>query len=546
MKISPQSIRRSMVGVVCVIIVASATLVLSERLLRASGTAEPPTPEQALQQAWQRAKESGSYRFNADVQQTTIPLPTLANVGRQSKQQTVRIEGDTNFATRAMRFTMWNQGSVLDPRSGVEVKVEGDRAYQRQGDQPWQEIDDFTSSFAPSGDFAAFLAGATNVRRITDAAGQTGEYGTDLATDDVISSVVRHPSAWLGYAFDLDGPAFARYVRDRMQEQLAAQGKLPPGAALKLPQQVANLTGRGELWVDADGWPRYEKMQLLFPPNGSERVEAVISVNLSEFGSLSPAVPSTLRSLTTPGVPQAGLAVVFVALAFLALSAAGRSRRVYAGVTVMLCASMAFSSNVQQARAAGALRELADRAAAQRQRGQEFAQYERSQALNAAPAAEPNVSPFTRAQRVRDAQQSVQRLERPRVLAPVSHAAEQAGHGAPSAQDDPNLDSDHDGLPDAQEKILGTDPHNFDSDSDGITDQVELCLGTNPYSADSDKDYITDKNELDGFDLGGTHWASDPLKPDSHGAPVDSCLVFNHRENRSSKVFMNSPRSCIR
>ena len=45
---------------------------------------------------------------------------------------------------------------------------------------------------------------------------------------------------------------------------------------------------------------------------------------------------------------------------------------------------------------------------------------------------------------------------------------------------DPNLDSDHDGLPDLKEIELGTDPMKADSDQDGIADGAEVGQGTDP------------------------------------------------------------------
>ena len=40
--------------------------------------------EDAVKQAWERAREAGSYRYTADVVQNTIPLATITNVGRTS------------------------------------------------------------------------------------------------------------------------------------------------------------------------------------------------------------------------------------------------------------------------------------------------------------------------------------------------------------------------------------------------------------------------------------------------------------------------------
>ena len=45
------------------------------------------------------------------------------------------------------------------------------------------------------------------------------------------------------------------------------------------------------------------------------------------------------------------------------------------------------------------------------------------------------------------------------------------------------LDSDNDGLTDAEEKIYGTDPHNPDTDGDGYLDGAEVKAGYNPLGA---------------------------------------------------------------
>ena len=52
-----------------------------------------------------------------------------------------------------------------------------------------------------------------------------------------------------------------------------------------------------------------------------------------------------------------------------------------------------------------------------------------------------------------------------------------------------DMDSDGDGMSDALEKALGTDPENGDSDGDGISDGDELInFGTNPNEPTSDEE----------------------------------------------------------
>jgi hypothetical protein len=58
-----------------------------------------------------------------------------------------------------------------------------------------------------------------------------------------------------------------------------------------------------------------------------------------------------------------------------------------------------------------------------------------------------------------------------------------------------SADSDEDGLTDAEEAELGTDPNNADSDGDGLADGDEVELGTSPTTADTDGDGYTDAEE---------------------------------------------------
>lgn len=75
-------------------------------------------------------------------------------------------------------------------------------------------------------------------------------------------------------------------------------------------------------------------------------------------------------------------------------------------------------------------------------------------------------------------------------------------------EDDETTDSDNDGLTNAKEKELGTNPYSADSDGDGLPDKLEIeRTKTDPLKKDTDGDGINDGDELD---LG-----LDPLKIDS-------------------------------
>lgn len=72
-------------------------------------------------------------------------------------------------------------------------------------------------------------------------------------------------------------------------------------------------------------------------------------------------------------------------------------------------------------------------------------------------------------------------------------------------------DRDEDGLSDAQELIIGTDPQNPDTDGDGLTDGDEMLVyGTDPLKRDTDGDFLSDWDEV-------MVYGTDPNKPDTDG-----------------------------
>jgi hypothetical protein len=66
----------------------------------------------------------------------------------------------------------------------------------------------------------------------------------------------------------------------------------------------------------------------------------------------------------------------------------------------------------------------------------------------------------------------------------------------PAAPAQGDLDSDEDGVSDAQEASLGTDPANADTDQDGLFDGAEVTAGTDPTLSDSDGDGFGDNAEV--------------------------------------------------
>jgi len=72
-------------------------------------------------------------------------------------------------------------------------------------------------------------------------------------------------------------------------------------------------------------------------------------------------------------------------------------------------------------------------------------------------------------------------------------------------------DRDQDGLSDAQEAVVGTDPDNPDTDGDGLLDGEEvLTWGSNPRNRDTDADILLDGDEVHVY-------GTSPTNPDTDG-----------------------------
>jgi len=108
-------------------------------------------------------------------------------------------------------------------------------------------------------------------------------------------------------------------------------------------------------------------------------------------------------------------------------------------------------------------------------------------------------------------------------LTEVSPAADTDGDGLTNAEEialgsDPTAaDSDGDSIPDSVEIAAGMSSITWDTDGDGVSDAVEISLGTDPTSGDSDGDGVADGEEISS---GGdpTDATSQPVDTDGDGA----------------------------
>lgn len=511
--------RRNRTSLLCLLIgvLCLSGLLLGLPLIRtaASFNSSFATPQEEIRTAWERLQDAGVYSVAAEVEQISHPLATIQNVGKQTERSYLHMDGTVNRFEKTMEMDLWSQGgSVLDTTSSAQIKMEGERAYARSGEGDWQEIQNFTGMFAPGGDFSIFLSSVKNARFV--ASGTPADESAGLTR----------------YAFEVDGYSLANKLQTEIQKQMTAEG-LPPGVEIALSGSYQDMTGSGEVWINADGYPVRQKITLAFPPQEDSTIEALLDVSFSGVDGAPLAGPHagepvSLFATLSRWYTRGGKAQLTTAASTLALLV----------LTVLLFLKWSRSRAFQNALALTVILSLVI-----------------SPLLKSVRAADFFTERQARAEELASANQS----EMQKVLEDI----QQEGKGLPAqvalqaiAADDGD-DSDDDGLTDLQEAVIGTSPFEFDStgmgvsdlqamqalgvaeprllgtetgadsDGDGLTDYQENLLGTSSEPADangdglldgvdSDMDGVSDFDEVNGFEYNGKRWYTDPLEPDTN------------------------------
>ena len=220
---------------------------------RLEGWAQP-SPIEAIRE---RVSAAGSYRFIADVEQTLVPRALPEMIGQTSQRVDVRLEGEVALPERA-HLQMRIEGGGLDAAPVSLVQSGGQTFAQIDGEL--QPIDNPYALATSGNDFLQYLDGAEGLQ----AAEGDGHF-----------------------TFAVNGQRLAQAVRDRMQSALEESGQLPAGVQVASSSAVANISGQGELWLDANGLPRRLALDLEQPGVSPEYdARAHIVVDFAGFGQV--------------------------------------------------------------------------------------------------------------------------------------------------------------------------------------------------------------------------------------------------------------------
>ncbi|MCW5852953.1 MAG: FG-GAP repeat protein, partial [Anaerolineae bacterium] len=466
---------RSLRLVRVVSVILAATLFAALWLARPSASL---ADGERFRAAWEQARRAGSYRFNADIEQTLTPRPLPELIGQTEQQVTLLAQGDVQLPGRARLQLQLSQGLTSIPP--ITLIQQGDQAFIQKGDK-LELVQNPVGAVAPTADFMAYLAAADNVRLV-----DTGPLPRSQS-----------PELFTRYAFDVNGSRFADYLRAQLQERV--QREVGATVTIAVPDQLKRLSGQGELWVDSQGFPRRQTLTLAIPQTtDAYDARATLVMDFRDFGQ-GVALPQPIQGADgawrlTEAAPPAGTAgepssssVLRIAYSLfpipsviLLLGVGGfmvaivrvrrRRRAMYAGIVTLTIISMVGGPLLQVTR----LIDFTDRQA---------------QAASAKTVTE--------------------------ALGLESAGADAKGELLPGVAGP--LAQQTSGSTAQRVAACGDGSDGVDSDNDGLSDRVENCLGTDPYNDDTDGDGLKDGVEVAGFQYQGQTWYGDPLRVDSNG-----------------------------
>jgi hypothetical protein len=434
--------------------------------------------------AWDQATAAGSYRFTADVEQTTTPIASVRNAGRTSTTDQIHLEGGVDLDHDAMEIAVWaGGGSVVDGAGGAAMRVVDGHTSRLRPDGEWEATPSMTDAIAPTGDFLTYLSAAEGVEFL----------GADRRAGRTIER----------FGFQLDASALAEAAARHLEASMRESGDLAAGARLEEPRYYAEMVGGGEVWIDDAGFPVRQILRLDFPEQAGETVGALITTDFTDFGAHD-AVAGDLRTndtwLTSIGdrLPSGTSLALITAFALALVGGAmllARRDDTMRLVSVVLAIAMVVGIVLvprSSVRAAVTDRSTADALSA--------ADLSRAIAEFRSDVSSAHVGP----------------------LAAIAPAAGPSPAG-----------------------LIATGPvlsDDVDTDGDGLTDFVEDSIGTDPAMVDSDSDGISDADEVAGFTLGGgtcggtaapasgvpadVCWFSDPADADSNHDGVADLLEW--------------------
>ena len=396
----------------------------------------------------------GAYQYDARIEVTQSPLPTVANAGLAPSHESLAIQGRVDLYQEALELSiLQGDGGYASGNGALAIRIADGQAQVRKPDGAWEATDLPPGIFSPQSDMIGFLTVARDIVQV----------GTTQLGDEQLAR----------YTFRIDTLAFAEQMRAQMERSLREQNRLPVGMSMGQIDAYVDATGSGEVLINSAGLPVQQLIRLRLPDEQrSQTFDGTITVNYYEYPSALIGGPSLWLAAVWSDLLLQGLALALGAGALLALLHFRRSRPLYQAITYFVAGLIVLSPLFPATRLSAIAAEQAVPAAA-------------------APPAAPPASDTS------DLRSTAFQL------------ASQLGSGT---------DSDSDGLSDEAEARLLTSPANPDSDGDSLSDSTEVFeLGTSPLRRDTDGDGLNDGIEASPFvTADGRSWYFDPFVGDTN------------------------------
>ena len=342
------------------------------------------------------------------------------------------------------------------------------------------------------------------------------------------------------YTFDVDGQAYGQYMGELLYQRAALESPLPRGMRAQIPEAYRNMTGTGELWIDADGLPSRMAMMLDYSgQENGERVSAELQTDFSNFNRnniisvpffSNPRQWITINADAIVGNAQSAAiatgALVLLTFTVLFVLRYHSRRSFYIGYVSLIIFSMVFLPIIDGAVAYAFMNH-----------------HEQSQA-----AYDARVAKAQEQQAIRDTVYGIDNQQDSAAFSTNSvggsYSAGQTLETLYALQTTSDTtDTDNDGLSNEDEvnKYL-TDPTLSDTDSDGIWDGLEVVefeFGGEVYQfdatdTDTNNDGLTDGEECMVWVYGSPDYDPEASCPDTDGDGVPDAFEI---DNDNDGVF---------
>ena len=226
---------------------------------RAASAANSQAAADKLEQIWRQALAQGSYRFNADIDETLRPRPLPAMIGQTSQKASVKLEGNISLPDKAeMTLSSYGSGQQIPTlriiQDGGKTFIESNGRLEPYSNQ--------VSTSTPVNNFMGYLAAAENVRFL----------GTETISGE----------QYTRYSFVIDGKRLNDYLKGQ------SGSTTDSGQNTVVTPVLMAMSGRGEVLVNSQGLPRQQILDLEMPGSTTYYdASSHVEVKFYDFGAVN-------------------------------------------------------------------------------------------------------------------------------------------------------------------------------------------------------------------------------------------------------------------